>query len=95
MDTGSTLNGTEIYIGRKEDGGCETSGVIMDDWYLFETRLDSCNTEVNLNETHVQYVNYIQIKFKIGNNFITRNRDEFANQTTTVSSSFRPRFIPL
>ena len=31
----------EIYIGRKDEGGCETNGVRMDDWYLFETRLDS------------------------------------------------------
>ena len=32
---------SEIYIGPKDEGGCETNGVIMDDWYLFETRLDS------------------------------------------------------
>lgn len=31
----------EIYIGPKDESGCETNGVIMDDWYLFETRLDS------------------------------------------------------
>merc|ERR1712176_1230202 len=65
----------EIYIGRKDEGGCETNGVRMDDWYLFETRLDSCNTEVNFNETHVQYVNYISISFKIGNDFIIRQRE--------------------
>jgi len=65
----------EIYIGPKDESGCETNGVIMDNWYLFETRLDSCNTEVNLNETHVQYVNYLSISFKIGNNFITRHRE--------------------
>ena len=31
----------EIYIGHKDEGGCKTNGVRMDDWYLFETRLDS------------------------------------------------------
>ena len=38
---------------------------------------ESCNTEVNLSETHVQYVNYISISFKIGNDFIIRDRIEF------------------
>lgn len=65
----------EIYIGPKDDGGCKTNGVKMDDWYLFETRLDRCNTEVNLNETHVQYANYISISFRISNDLITRYRE--------------------
>ena len=40
-DQASTDGSVEIYIGRKDEGGCKTNGVRMDDWYIFETRLDS------------------------------------------------------
>ena len=40
----------EIYIGHKDEGGCKTNGVRMDDWYLFETRLDSQGIHERPNE---------------------------------------------
>ena len=46
----------EIYIGRKDEGGCETNGVRMDDWYLFETRLDSQGIHERLDEVFIRKI---------------------------------------
>ena len=38
LDVYLDKNEPDIYIGPKE-ANCKTSGVIMNEWYLFETRL--------------------------------------------------------